>query len=382
MNKITFENYKSFKDKQELVLKPITILLGKNSSGKSSIAKLPSMIEHSLKGEFPEPLQLINDEVELGAEFRDLMHGRKTTGANALKIGLYSPEESLEVSIFQTNQATDLYSILKWEHKKNGKDKSAVDSNKFNGFLLSEDERQEGDEFVTLQFNADYIGPFRKFPERSYNRHLIKNKNKFGIHGENAYPILIQDAQEDSKDVISKVSDWYQAYFDGWLLRINAEKSPFYQVELGRKDTGVFVNIKDVGQGMSQALPIVTRAFLPAKEETLIILEQPELHLHPAVHGDLGELFVNSVVEDTNKKYLIETHSQNLLLRIRSLVASGVLNASDLQIYFVDFNEEDGVSNLKSIDVDVKGNVSFWPDDIFNESFNEARRLSKAQRSA
>ncbi|PCI51741.1 MAG: hypothetical protein COB45_14140 [Gammaproteobacteria bacterium] len=113
MNKITFENYKSFKDKQELVIKPITILLGKNSSGKSSIAKLPSMIEHSLKGEFPEPLQLINDEVELGAEFRDLMHGRKTTGANALKIGLYSPVESLEVSIFQTNQVTDLYSVLK-----------------------------------------------------------------------------------------------------------------------------------------------------------------------------------------------------------------------------------------------------------------------------
>ncbi len=381
MNKITFENYKSFKDKQELELKPITILLGKNSSGKSSIAKLPSMIEHSLKGEFPEPLQLINDEIELGAEFRDLMHGRKTTGANALKLGLFTSLESLEVSILQTDQAADLYGIFEWKHNKNSKSKSANDSYNFNGFLLSDSESKD-DETVTLKFNSDYIGPFRKLPERSYNRHLIKNKDKFGVHGENAYPILIQDAQEDSKDVISKVSDWYQTYFDGWVLRINAEKSPFYQVELGRKDTGVFVNIKDVGQGMSQALPIVTRAFLPAKEETLIILEQPELHLHPAVHGDLGELFVNSVVEDKNKKYLIETHSQNLLLRIRSLVASGVLKASDLQIYFVDFNEEDGVSNLNSIDVDEKGNVSFWPEDIFNESFNEARRLSKAQRGA
>lgn len=116
MQKITFENYKAFKDKQEIELKPITILLGKNSSGKSAIAKLPSMIEHSLKGDFPEPLQFVNDDVEIGAEFRDLMHGRKTTGANALKIGLYDINESLELSIVQTDQIKDKFEVFEWRH--------------------------------------------------------------------------------------------------------------------------------------------------------------------------------------------------------------------------------------------------------------------------
>lgn len=374
MDKITFENYKSFKNKQVLELKPITILLGKNSAGKSSVAKLPSMIESSLKGGFCEPLQLVNDGVELGAEFRDLMYGRKTTGANSLNIGMYSGNESLELSIVQTNPVTDSYGILNWKHSCNDVSLELDDSNDFNGF------RATNHDDSTLSLNSDYIGPFRKLPNRSYNRHLINNKDKFGVHGENAYPILIQDSLEDEGKVINQVSSWYKDYFDGWQLQINSEKSPFYQVEIGREETGTFVNIKDVGQGMSQALPIVTRAFLPAEEETLIVLEQPELHLHPAAHGELGELFVKSVNDDLNKKYLIETHSQNLILRIRSLVASGVISAENVKIYFVDFDQDDCVSSLKRIDLDEKGNVSFWPEDIFNESFEEAKNLARAQK--
>ncbi|EOS8314919.1 DUF3696 domain-containing protein [Vibrio parahaemolyticus] len=379
MQKITFENYKAFKNKQKLELKPITILLGKNSSGKSAIAKLPSMIEHSLKGEFLEPLQFVNDNVELGAEFRDLMHGRKTTGANALTIGLFDINESLEVSIVQTDQVKDKFSIFTWKHIVGENECLGDDNNKYKGFIRTDGRSTES---LSLKLNVDYIGPFRKLPERSYNRHVLSSNGKFGIHGENAYPILIQKSQEGGDDFVGKLSDWYKEHFDGWKVRINGDKSPFYQVELGQEGTSTYVNIKDVGQGMSQALPIVTRALLPTEEDTLIVLEQPELHLHPAAHGDLGELFVNSVLADVNKKYLIETHSQNMVFRFRSLVASGALSPESIKIYFVDFDEDTGVSELKPIDVDAKGNVSFWPDDIFNESFVEAKRLAKAQRGS
>lgn len=377
MQKITFENYKAFKNKQELQLKPITILLGKNSSGKSAIAKLPSMIEHSLKAEFLEPLQFVNDNVELGAEFRDLMYDRKTTGANALTIGLFNNNESLEVSIVQTDQVKDSFSIFTWKYISGENKYIGSDSNEYKGFIRTDDSSIEK---LSLTLNVDYIGPFRKLPERSYNRHVLNLNGKFGTHGENAYPILIQKSQEDGDNFVGKLSDWYKEHFDGWTVRINGDKSPFYQVELGREETSTYVNIKDVGQGMSQALPIITRAFLPAKESTLIVLEQPELHLHPAAHGDLGELFVNSVLEDENKKYLIETHSQNMVLRFRSLVASGILPPENIKIYFVDFDHDTGMSELKPINIDAKGNVSFWPENIFNESFVEAKKLANAQR--
>lgn len=56
-------------------------------------------------------------------------------------------------------------------------------------------------------------------------------------------------------------------------------------------------------------------------EPTLIVVEEPETHLHPAAHGDLAERFVDSFIEDSNKRYLIETHSQNFVLRLRRLIA-------------------------------------------------------------
>ena len=94
INKIFFKNYKSFKEKQELELKPITILIGKNSSGKSAVAKLPTLIEGSLSGKFEDPLLTTNNDVELGAEFRDLVHGREI---GSLEFVLESIESKLMV---------------------------------------------------------------------------------------------------------------------------------------------------------------------------------------------------------------------------------------------------------------------------------------------
>ena len=78
----------------------------------------------------------------------------------------------------------------------------------------------------------------------------------------------------------------------------------------------------------------------------MISIEEPELHLHPAAHGNLAELFVESLT-DTNKNYFIETHSQNFILRLRALVAEGKINCEDLAIYYVDY---DTILTMNKID--------------------------------
>ena len=77
IEKIDFRNYKSFKNKQIIELKPITVIIGKNSSGKSAVVKLPTLIESSLSGKFEDPVLTKNNGIELGAEFRDLIYGRE-----------------------------------------------------------------------------------------------------------------------------------------------------------------------------------------------------------------------------------------------------------------------------------------------------------------
>src|SRR5215204_1234222 len=108
---ISFENYKAFSEKQTIQLKPITVLIGKNSSGKSSIAKLFTLLENSLSGEINEPLLIKNNGVELGSEFRDLAYNR-----NSLPISFdieLENEDKLKVQIAQVNLKYEL-SILEW----------------------------------------------------------------------------------------------------------------------------------------------------------------------------------------------------------------------------------------------------------------------------
>lgn len=375
INKLTFKNYKPFKEPQELALKPITVLIGKNSSGKSAVAKLPTLIENSLKGDFYGPLLLENDDIELGAEFKDLVFGRTRTGL--VEFGMHSDHEVLNVVIGSGTGTKDLPQVFEWKLKnKYGVFEKDINE-KYKGFILQSRNSQFLLNEITL--NVDYFGPFRVFPQRQYSRKIFSEIEKIGVTGENAYQLLIQDVLSFEKSLLEKVSNWYQKNFEGWGIKVNEDLAPFYQIELTRNSSSLNINIVDAGQGMSQALPLVVRAFMPTAQDSLIIIEQPELHLHPAAHGDMAELFVDSLV-DGPKRYLIETHSQNFVLRLRRLVAEGKLNKNDLALYFVNFDEETGTSMLEIINVDESGEVDFWPENIFNESLEETLAIRRAQK--
>lgn len=376
INKISFKNYKSFKEEFELELRPMTILIGKNSSGKSAVAKLPTLIENSLSGTFDEPIRLNNNGVELGAEFRDLVYGRGSISKLTLKIS--NQHESLDLILGSEIRTKEVSKILLWHLKNSFGDFTETDeNNKFKGFeILSNKEEHK---LKSLKLKTDYIGPFRTLPEREYSEINYNEKiEKIGIKGQNAYNLIIQDGLTTEQILLKKISKWYQDNFEGWGIRVNQDKAPFYQIELTKDSGRLNINLKDVGQGMAQALPLVVSAFMETSEEKLIIIEEPESHLHPAAHGNLAELFVESL-KDKNKKYLIETHSQNLVLRLRRLVAEKKLSKNDLIIYYVDFDENSNTSKLQKIDVDELGRVSYWPPNVFSETLDETIAIRTAQ---
>lgn len=399
INKIYFKNYKSFKDKQELELKPITIIIGKNSSGKSAVAKLPTLIENSLSGMFEDPLLTTNNEVELGAEFRDLVHGREI---GSLEFILENNENKLIVEVAQGVKESDFPRIRRWvlnnefDLKYDDLKKSyfnELNERNFNcafsGFNLdlifddnnvgsSEDVINLKDKNITLKTN--YIGPFRETPNRTYSSIGNSKTQKIGNKGENAYQILISDYLYNDSKLLDKVSEWYRNNFDGWSIEINTQSKPDYKIELSRTKPQFNINIRDVGQGMSQALPLVVSAFLNQNQEVLTIIEQPELHLHPAAHGDLAELFAKST-KNSKSKFLIETHSPNLILRLRRLIAEKKFNSEDLKIYTVNYDPITNTSTLDEVIVTTEGDVNNWPENIFNESLDEIIGITKAQQN-
>lgn len=409
IEKIAFQNYKLFKEEQDLELKPLTILIGKNSSGKSSITKLLPILEYSLSGHLDgnEPLLLENDGIELGSEFKDLLYGKHEVGELAFKFttddGGFIPNDNtiLEIRIASGTRISDLPKITFWRLYNSSqkvrkefrykdvlkKYMDSITSNeinpRFNGFFLNEESTWDSSLYSWYQnrgldLNTNYIGPYRHIPSS-----IIKSKNnisnKLGIKGEEAYPYLVRDALYYNGEILNKLSNWYQENFDGWGLNVNLDNKPNYELELVRDSPSMSINFSQVGQGMIQSLPMILSSFIPTDKYDLVnIFEQPELHLHPAAHGPLAERFAKSTKEGS-KRYLIETHSQNFVLRLRRLVAEGKLDKDNLRIYYVNFDGEKGQSNLKRINVADDGKVDYWPADVFSETLIETKAIRSAQ---
>ena len=365
INKISFKNYKLFKEKQTLELKPITILIGKNNSGKSAVLKLPVLISNSLDG-LPINWKYkigedSNNSIELGTDFKDLVYNRNNITPIVLEVS--NEINTVEIAVNKE------YGVLEYKM-----DKIEIDtSSNFNGFL------KDGNKIEGLDLVIDYLGAIRVEPDSDY---IFSNDNydKIGIKGQNAYPILIKDFI-DTNELNKKVSDWYRINFENWQLKVIETKTVTetkYEIAISNSVLNS-INIKQTGQGIHQVLPLVVRSYIEDKEPTLIIIEEPETHLHPAAHGNLAERFADSVLEDINKNYLIETHSQNFVLRMRRLVAEGKLKPEQLALYYVDFDKELNESSLVRIVVDDGGGVEKWPEGIFSETTIETRAIYNAQ---
>ena len=262
--------------------------------------------------------------------------------------------------------------VNKTIYKRNYKEIDS--SNNFKGFLL------DGKQIENLNLNIDYLGAIRVEPESDYIFSYQKLRN-IGIRGQNAYPILIVDYMEDNEHLIKKVSDWYKVNFENWELKVIETKSVTetkYELAISNSFLNS-INIKQTGQGIHQVLPLIVRSFMDEIEPTLIIIEEPETHLHPAAHGNLAQRLVDSYLDNPHKNYLIETHSQNFVLRLRRLVAEGFLKVEDLGIYYVNFDDEINESKLELIEVDEFGRVKFWPEGVFSETLDETVAIRTAQ---
>lgn len=142
---------------------------------------------------------------------------------------------------------------------------------------------------------------------------------------------------------------------------------------------GVDVDVSDVGTGISQILPIIVALIIDDLD--VIMVEQPELHIHPRLQVQMGELLVHSLFSkgkhnERQKLHLLETHSKDLLLRlmrrIREPSADGYqLKPSDLAVYYID--EVDGSTRIvRRIDIDSDGDfIDEWPGGFFEESYFE-----------
>ena len=118
---------------------------------------------------------------------------------------------------------------------------------------------------------------------------------------------------------------------------------------------------------MSQVLPVITLLhYVP--EGSTVILEQPEIHLHPLAQANLADVIINVAI---NRKIqvVLESHSEHFLLRLQTRIAEDVISSSDVKLYFCD--APNGVSEVRRLEIDLLGSIQNWPKNFMGDSFGE-----------
>ncbi|KAJ0337185.1 hypothetical protein COL154_014317 [Colletotrichum chrysophilum] len=142
--------------------------------------------------------------------------------------------------------------------------------------------------------------------------------------------------------------------------------------------SGAVVALCDVGFGISQVLPVLALAH--ANQGKLIAIEQPEIHLHPALQAELGDVFIESALGEGKNTFILETHSEHVILRLLRRIRETTngelpeglqpLHPEDVQILYA--RPEGSGSRIIELAVDAEGEfVDPWPDGFFPERAEE-----------
>ena len=263
--------------------------------------------------------------------------------------------------------------------------------NKFHGFPHEVTSHYQNAGFLwNLQFVYErmfhhiyYLRPLRENPRHQYTWAGAK-PDDVGQRGEKAIDALLASGQTKISRGKGRPKLTLEEYVAYWLKQLGlihefhvkpiAQNSNLYEVWVQKNPGGASVRITDVGFGVSQILPVLVLCYYSPKR-SIVLLEQPEIHLHPSAQSGLADVFIDAI--KTRKiQIILESHSEHLLRRLQRRIAEEQFSKDDIALYFCDIKH--GVSQLKPLELDLLGNITNWPKDFFGDSFGEIAATAKA----
>ncbi len=211
------------------------------------------------------------------------------------------------------------------------------------------------------------MGPYRRPPQRWYI-FTGTSPQDVGYSGD-----LLPDLLYRRPQLVQDTNGWLDKLEIGYRIKVQsvgARSRDLFEVRLIDKRRGreVDVALSDVGFGVSQILPFIVQSL--AGERQTITIEQPEVHIHPRLQADLGDLLAAAIQAPRLHRFIIETHSEHLVLRMQRLVRDGHLQADDVSIVYVSRGLEG--SRAQRLRLDENGDfIDDWPGGFFPERLRE-----------
>lgn len=366
LSQVNLNHFKCF-SLLKLPLANLTLLSGSNASGKSSVLQSLVLLHQTIREqEWSTRLMLNGTELRLGT-VTDLVD--KVTGRRSFGIGLVDKSEEIDW-IFEGNDRRDMSAEVRLLRIG----KTSYESPAELHFLLppntSEGPERLARRLLRLSFlTAERIGPRDVYPLEDPNSTQI-----VGSRGENAVSVLHwgRDEQIEGSLVIPdraptrlhQVEAYMQEFFPGCSIEIQ-QVPQSNGVTLGIRTSAStdFHRPVHVGFGLTQVFPIIVAA-LSRKAGDLLLIENPEVHLHPAGQAKMG--FFLARVAESGIQVIIETHSDHVLNGIRRAVKSRITTPDKVAIHF--FKDRNASKEqIISPSLDSDGNVDVWPDGFFDQ---------------
>ncbi|MEW6236132.1 MAG: DUF3696 domain-containing protein [Candidatus Omnitrophota bacterium] len=233
-------------------------------------------------------------------------------------------------------------------------------------------------EFEKLFSKIAYLGPLREYPNRIYVW-AGNNPIDVGKKGENAVAAILSSQTKDKSrsQIKIHVGKWLKKMnmIDSFSLRPIAANRKDYELLVRKTPKSPEVLITDVGFGVSQILPVLVLCYY-APKGSIILLEQPEIHLHPSVQSVLADVFID-VVNNRGVQLIIESHSEHLLRRLQRRIAEEKLASEDAALYFCKMDEDS--SKIEKLEVNPYGDICNWPKDFFGDEMDDLVEMTKAK---
>lgn len=231
-----------------------------------------------------------------------------------------------------------------------------------------------------------YLGPLREPPKRNYTW-TRSRPTDVGLRGERVVEAILAATADDERRNLKKGLPLmpFQAMIAHWLrdmglvnsFRVEeiAPGTNYWRVKLTTSGGAPEVLLTDVGFGISQVLPVITLLYYVSEGSTVLI-EQPELHLHPRAQTALADLIL-AVAERRELQVIVETHSEHLLLRLQRRIAETAEIADRVRLYVA--KTEQGHSVVEPLELDDKGQIANWPPNFFGDAFSELAAAEEAR---
>lgn len=240
-----------------------------------------------------------------------------------------------------------------------------------------------------------YLGPLRDHPRRTY-QWSGDTPEDVGQRGEFTVPAILTAESQGRKlnRAVNKKLHSFTEFIAGWLkdlgvihsfdVRPVAEGRKEYEVLIKTGAISPEVKIADVGFGVSQVLPaLVLPFYCPAN--SVVWMEQPEIHLHPQVQAELADVFICAVKAreknvPRNVQLIVESHSEHFLNRLQRRIAEGTIQPDEVAIYFC--KRTDSGNELETLKVNKSGDIENWPENFFGDEMADltARTVAAARR--